>query len=78
MYFWSENSRNRLFICSQWITTENLDDFLSQSIATKCLTEWHDKLQILGITNFYERDFLDNYKVLDDILVYSDPVVIYL
>ena len=37
-----------------------------------------DNIKVMGITKFFERDFLDNYKVLEYILVYSDPVVIYL
>ena len=32
----------------------------------------------MGITNFYERDFSNNFRVLDDILVNSNVIVIQL
>ena len=37
-----------------------------------------DNLQVMVITKFFERDFSDDLKPLECILVYSEPVVTYL
>jgi hypothetical protein len=41
-----------------------------------CSTDVDNNLQVMSITNFYERDFSNHFRVLDDILVNSNVIVI--